>query len=115
MSWNARTLRFLAGVGVLAVLGVAGFILSRPYIQNARFQLYLLHTAKLPENKSKPPDQLRVQVADQAAELGLVVPTEAIMVRRTPTDLKIDVRYSVRVDLPLYTVDLHFHPSATAP
>ena len=31
-----------------------------------------------------------------------------------PEGLRIDVRYVVRVDLPVYTVDLHFHPGAGA-
>jgi hypothetical protein len=35
-----------------------------------------------------------------------------VRIQRTSDRVQIDVRYFVRVDLPLYTVDLHFYPGA---
>jgi hypothetical protein len=31
---------------------------------------------------------------------------------RSGNKLRVDIIYVIRVDLPLYTVDLHFHPAA---
>ena len=33
-------------------------------------------------------------------------------IKRSAKGVRIDVRYIVRVDFPLYTVDLHFYPGA---
>jgi hypothetical protein len=35
-----------------------------------------------------------------------------VHIDRTPDELRIAVRYFVRVSLPGYTVDLHFYPGA---
>ena len=35
-----------------------------------------------------------------------------VHIERTADSVHIEVRYLVRVDLPLYTVDLHFYPGA---
>lgn len=67
-----------------------------------------------PENQAKAEDQLRALVLDKAANLGLPVRAENIEIQRSPESLRIDVRYVVHVDLPLYTVDLHFHPGVGA-
>ncbi len=37
-----------------------------------------------------------------------------IEVKRSANELRINVRYIVRVNLPMYTVDLHFYPGAVS-
>jgi hypothetical protein len=51
-------------------------------------------------------------VLAKAADLGLPVVADNVHIQRAPESVRIEVRYAVHVDLPLYTVDLHFYPGA---
>ena len=57
-------------------------------------------------------DVLRSWVLSKAADLELPVMAGNVHIQRTAESVRIDVRYVVHVDLPLYTVDLHFYPGA---
>jgi hypothetical protein len=51
-------------------------------------------------------------VLDKARALDLPVQPGNVQIVRREGTVRIDVRYIVRVDLPGYTVDLHFYPGA---
>jgi hypothetical protein len=55
---------------------------------------------------------LQVRVVDRAARLGLAIRPEQVRLQRSGEGLRIEVRYAVPIDLPFYTVDLHFRASA---
>ena len=54
-------------------------------------------------------------VLDKAHQLNLPVAEDNVHILRSADGLHIDVRYFVRVDLPGYTVDLHFYPGRRQP
>ena len=64
------------------------------------------------ENTQKSDDLLRTWVIEEAAALALPVKANNVHIKRSPAGLRIDVRYVVRVGLPVYTVDLHFRPGS---
>jgi hypothetical protein len=99
-------------LGVLAVLGYFLAVFTPIYFSNVELQNYVSGITHTVENYSKPDDLLRIRVLNKAAELGLPVKAENVHVRRLGDGLQIDVRYFVRVDLPGYTVNLHFYPGA---
>ncbi len=86
---------------------MAAFLIP-PYFENMRFQQYL--TGAVAERR--PPEMLQAAILNKAAELGLPVRAEDVHVTRQGNGLRVEIVYVIRVDLPLYTVDLHFHPSA---
>ena len=57
-------------------------------------------------------DVLRSWILDKAAQLDLPVVADNVHIERTSGNVHIEVRYFVRVDLPLYTVQLHFYPGS---
>ncbi len=98
-------------IGVILAAGLVYVLVMMvpPYRQNSRFQEYLDQAVSRPES----PGILRTDIVNRAAQMGL--PLRDGDVRITPKDgngLRVDVVYINRVDLKLYTVDLHFHPSA---
>jgi hypothetical protein len=108
----ASRLRQAAGVAVLAILALLGARLTPIYYHNQELQQFVedvTHRAAAPTSSD---DVLRSWVLSKAADLGLPVVADNVHIRRTPDSVHIDVRYVVRVDLPLYTVDLHFYPGA---
>ena len=63
-------------------------------------------------SQTQTDDALRQIVLSKAMELDLPVKADNVHINRLPDSLRIDVRYFVRVNLPGYTVDLHFYPGA---
>lgn len=97
---------------MLVVLLSLGAFLLPIHLRNLELQRFVEDTARRVENQAKPDDLLRVMVLEKAASLALPVKAQNVHVKRSADGLRIDVRYIVRVDLPLYTVDLHFYPGA---
>jgi hypothetical protein len=102
-----------AGVLVLVALLLFGILLIPSYYRNWQFQGFLDETVESNGNLNRPAEMLRVDVSNRAAQIGLPVRPDQVQIVQAPNRLKIQVSYFVRVDLPLYTVDLHFHPDAS--
>jgi hypothetical protein len=105
-------LRIAAAVLILVALAIMGARLLPLYLDNMRLQSYVERITQDVENRTRPDDALRVAVLEKAAVLGLPVKAENVRIKRSEDTMRIDVRYVVRVDFPLYTVDLHFYPGA---
>ena len=105
-------LRIAAAVLILIALAIMGARLLPLYLDNMRLQSYVERITRDAENRSRPDDVLRVAVLEKAAFLGLPVKAENVRIKRSEDNMRIDVRYVVRVDFPMYTVDLHFYPGA---
>jgi len=82
------------------------------YFRNVELQKYVSDLTRTVENTQKSDDLLRTWVLDKAHALNLPVAEDNVHILRSADGLHIDVRYFVRVDLPGYTVDLHFYPGA---
>jgi hypothetical protein len=104
--------RIAAAIVILAGLAYFLTIFAPIYMRNLRLQSYVSSVTQSVENAAKPDDLLRTWVLDKAHELNLPVAAGNVHIRRSADALNIDVRYVVRVDLPGYTVDLHFYPGA---
>jgi hypothetical protein len=104
--------RIAAAVVILGGLAYFLTIFTPIYLRNLRLQSYVSGLTQTVENAQKSDDLLRTLVLDRAHELDLPVAADNVQIRRPANALQIDVRYFVRVDLPGYTVDLHFYPGA---
>jgi hypothetical protein len=105
-------IRVLAGVAVLLAMLAIGVLLLPPYVRNFRFQRQIDELSRDRANLGRPAELVQVQVAERASRIGLPVTADQVRVAPGKDRTRIEVRYFVRVDLPLYTVDLHFRPSA---
>ena len=105
-------LRQAAGVLVLAILVYLGVKLVPIYLHDQELQRFVADVARRPAARAASDDVLRSWVLAKAADLELPVTSNNIRIQRAPGTVHLDVRYIVHVDLPLYTVDLHFYPGA---
>jgi len=105
-------LRIAAAILILIILAFMGARLLPLYLENMRLQSYVEGITRDAENRTRPDDALRVAVLEKAAFLGLPVKAENVLIKRLNDSVRIDVRYIVHVDFPMYTVDLHFYPGA---
>jgi hypothetical protein len=101
-----------AGVAVLVVLAAVAVLLAPPYYENWKLQRYLDALAGDPAISTTTPDAVRDKIVKQAESLGLPVHSDDVRVSRVDGALRIEVLYIVKINLPIYSVDLHFRPGA---
>jgi predicted lipid carrier protein YhbT len=104
--------RQAAGVAVLAILILLGVRLIPIYLHNQELQQFVEEVTHRAVARTSSDDVLRSWILTKAADLELPVMADNVHIEHGPEKLHIDVRYMVRVNLPLYTVDLHFYPGA---
>ena len=102
----------VAAAAVLMALLAFAAMFAPIYYRNLELQNFVSGVAQRVENQTNSDDVLRTWVLDKAHELDLPVKEDNVHVIRSKEGVRIDVRYFVRVDLPGYTVDLHFYPGA---
>ncbi len=107
----ARWRQLLAAAIVVALIGFCA-LLARPYLQNWRLQRYLEDLAFQSATVQNTEIMIRGDISNHAAQLGLPLSADQIRVNKSAAGVYVEARYFVRVDLALYTVDLHFRPSA---
>lgn len=104
--------RLAAGALLLAAMIVVFAMMAPPYIDNFRLQRSLEEFVAASASRAMTEDVIRAKVADRAAQLGLPLPPNQVRVDKDADHLRVEVLYAVRVDLFVYSVDLHFHPAA---
>jgi hypothetical protein len=97
---------------LLILLALAAFavLLVPVYYRNYQFQQSLKQVAASAASGSD--DALRAVVMERASRLGLPVRGDDVLLDRSGARLRIEVKYRVSVDLSVYSVSLHFHPSS---
>jgi hypothetical protein len=84
------------------------------YVRNYRLQTYVSELTQRAENRTRSDDVVRTLVLDESHRLNLPVTADNVQVIRAADGAvkKVEVRYKVQVNLPGYTVNLHFYPGA---
>ena len=111
-----RVPRWRIALGVLVLAGLVFLlaVFTPIYFSNLKLQGFVSDVTQHVDNQAKPDDLLRTMVVDKAHQLNLPVSAENVHISRAAGGAlqTIDVRYEVRVNLPGYTVNLHFYPGA---
>ena len=105
---RVATWRVAAGVLVLAALGLFASVLTPIYVRNFEFHEFVSHLTHNVDSQSRSDEALQRIVLAKARSLSLPVTASSVQVTRPGGSVRIDVRYVVQVDLPGYTVELHF-------
>jgi phosphoribosylaminoimidazole carboxylase (NCAIR synthetase) len=104
-------LRIGAALAILAGLALSAVLMLPPYFRNLEFQRRLEQLAQQSDVATQPAEVVRTQALNAAAELGLPVRSDQVAVERAGERYRLRVLYVRRVDLLIYTVDLHFRSS----
>jgi hypothetical protein len=84
------------------------------YFRNLQLHSYVSDVTQSVASQNISDDLIRTRIAAKAHDLNLPVAEDNVHVIHAPGRTDVQVRYFVRVNLPGYTVDLHFNPGATA-
>jgi predicted membrane protein len=100
---------------VVAGIVLAAFVLfialfTPIYVHNLQLQDYVAEVTARPGVETNSDDVLRTWVVDRAHQLDLPIRADDVKIARASGAVRIDIHYKVRVDLPGYTVNLHFDP-----
>ncbi len=106
--------RIAAAIVVIAALALAGIVFAPVYFRNSRFQSFVAEMPARVRSGAVSEETLRQLVVDKARELNLPVTADDVHILQTGASVRIEVPYRVRVDLPGYTVQLHFYPGAAS-
>jgi hypothetical protein len=104
--------RIVVAVIVVAVLVLFAVIFTPIYAHNLELENFVSDVVGRPDVQSRSDDVVRSWVLDKAHQLDLPVRADEVKIGRSSGGMHIEVGYAVKVDLPGYTVNLHFHPGA---
>ena len=82
-------------------------------INEYQFQDSLQTIARFASVNRKNPEQIRAAVLEEAQKEDLPVQADDVKVVSNSGNIRIDVDYSVTVDLKVYQWTLNFHPAAS--
>jgi len=100
--------RLAAGVLVLAALGLFAAVLTPIYVRSFAFHRFVSSLTHNVEIRDRSEDAVRGMVLAKARSLSLPVTASNVQIMRDGGEVRIAVRYVVKVDLPGYSVELHF-------
>jgi hypothetical protein len=106
--------RWRIAAAVLILAGLVFFLATFApyYLRNLKMQSFVSEITRQVENKAKSDDVLRAWVLEKARQLELPITEDEVHVTHPLDGLRIDIRYFVKIDVPGYTVNLHFYPGA---
>lgn len=106
--------RVAAGVVILALLAGSVVVLAPTYYRHFRLEQSLEGLVSGEGAVDRSDEELRRQAVAGAVAVGIPLREDQIRVSRSGGALRIEARYIVRVDVPAYTVDLHFRAGSGA-
>jgi hypothetical protein len=104
--------RIAAAVVILAGLVLFLATFAPYYLRNLKLQNFVSEITRRVENQTRSDDVLRTWVVEKARQLELPITEDEVHITHPLGGIRIDIRYFVKVDLPGYTVNLHFYPGA---
>jgi len=105
--------RKTVGIAVLAALVFFIAVFTPIYFHNFELRNYVENLTRSVRNRDQADDLLRTEVVEKAHQLKLPsVTADNVQITRSGNGLQIEIRYQVPVNLPGYTVLLHFYPGA---
>ena len=105
----------LRTIFVLLVLGVVAYVAIKTipvYVNSYEVQDYIRQLAIKSSVERVKPEAIQDQVTAHAVEKDLPVTRDNVKVTMNGNKVRIDMDYTVPVDLKVYTLSLHFTPSS---
>jgi hypothetical protein len=100
--------RLAAGILFLAALGFYAAIVTPIYIRAFELREFVSALTHNVDSRDRSDDVLDAMVVAKAHSLSLPVTASGVQITRSGGDVRIDLRYQVKVNLPGYAVELHF-------
>jgi hypothetical protein len=107
-----KTLRAIGGFCFVIALFYGCYKLLPVYLAAYQFDDAIQEEAKLSAYSPRTEADILASLLKKAQEFEVPVTAENIHVQRNGSDLNISADYRMHVDMPLFPLDLNFHPSS---
>ncbi len=104
--------RFISGA-ILLALGLLLLRVSQPYVRSYRFEELLRQELRSATPRSDL-SNLHRQVLEQARDMKFVVEDNDVQIERIEHGYRVDIRYSVPLDLGVYARSIEFQTTLNA-
>ncbi len=104
-------LKALFGLFVVVAAVYLGWKVVPPLFNNYQFEDAVQSEALLNSYSTKSESDIRNTLAAKAREYDIPLTADQINVLRNGNELSIWADYTIHLDLPLYPLDLKFHPA----
>jgi len=108
----------LKAVMFLVVLGVIGYLLVKivpHYVNDYQLHDTMVSEARFFAARQIKPDAVREVVWKEIMDLRIPAKREDILVSEMGHTAHVEVKYTIAVELPGYTLNLNFNPTAESP
>jgi hypothetical protein len=106
-----RVLRSLFGVFVIFAILYGGWKIAPPYFANFQLESAMDDAARSATVNSRMTDNdIRAAVMREVETQRIPMTEEQVLIERPVGEVFVSGDYTVHVDMPLYSFDLHFHP-----
>lgn len=107
-----RIKALLVFVFIMGVVYVC-YVVGPPYFNNYKFEDDLRQQVRYMQNAFQPDDEIKAAVVKKALDNDVTITTDQIHITRLNKTITVTVDYAVHVDIPGYSTDIEFHPTAT--
>lgn len=105
-------LKGIVTIVILAAIAYFAFKTIPVYVQNYELADYIQNLAVQATVSRSAAADIQQNIVDKAHSLGLPVTSDDVHAKSNIDGVKIHVDYTVPIDLKVYTLSLHFKPSA---
>jgi hypothetical protein len=98
---------------MIIAFAYVAWVVGPPYFANYQFQDDLNTEVRFMQNGGKSDDEIKASLIKKALDDGFTLTPQQIKITHFNKTITVQVDYAVHVDMPGYSTDLKFHPSAT--
>lgn len=109
---GAGRVKAILSIAFLIIVIFCGIKIIPVYVNSYELDDYIRQQTPFWLTQRARNDAIQKQILDKAQELGLPVTPDQVKVEATGTLVTVSLDYTVPVDLIVYTISLHFSPSA---
>jgi hypothetical protein len=107
-----KALKAMIGIAVIVMAILVVTRIVPPYFHNYQLEDAIGEEARINTYTPKTAEAMRDSIFRKCQELEIPVTREQVNVRRDGQSVAIWIDYTVHVDLPIYPLDLQFHPAS---
>lgn len=107
-----KQIKATIGLALVVAAFYTAWMMIPPYYHQFQFQDAVSSEARLQSYTAKTEQEIRAIIMKKARENEIPIREEQVIVQRNGSEVNIDAKYTVNIDLPLYPLKLNFEATS---